>query len=528
MSVGDPAYPSPIAENDGPGRDASDYDGFPYLSLPIAYTHPATLGALATLHGLDAPAAEPARVLELGGASGGNLIPMAARFPRSRFVGIDLSSRQIADGRRRIAGLGLGNIELIEADLANTGSARGHFDYVICHGVFSWVPGHVQDAILRVIEASLADNGIAAVSYNVLPGWHLRSPVRDILRSQVGSTGTPRERVERARAVLETLQTATAGGFAFGQIIRAEAARLLRMPGSYVLGEFLTEHNAPCSFGDFMERAGRHGLSFLCEADLDADARELLAPGMRRRIAELAVQDPMAAAALLDQYGGRPFRRSLLVKASAARAIHAPKPADLRHLHVSMRLERTPPAPGETASFKDARGRRLGTRGAAVAHAMSRLADAWPGTLPVAELASGQEGPRVARVLMSLIHEGRAEPSLLALCVGRKDAARPVAWPLARAEAAFGLPSVTGLRHVAVHLSKMGRAITARLDGTMDRAVLAQWLAGEIAADRGRFHETEGPASWRDEQALLAIARRHVDETIGHLASGAVLLPEPR
>ncbi|MGO4816574.1 methyltransferase regulatory domain-containing protein, partial [Cupriavidus sp. 2MCAB6] len=114
-----------------------------------------------------------------------------------------------------------------------------------------------------------------------------------------------------------------------------------------------------------MERAGRHGLSFLCEADLDADARELLAPGMRRRIAELAVQDPMAAAALLDQYGGRPFRRSLLVKASAARAIHAPKPADLRHLHVSMRLERTPPAPGETASFKDARGRRLGTRGAA-------------------------------------------------------------------------------------------------------------------------------------------------------------------
>ncbi|GAU81409.1 class I SAM-dependent methyltransferase [Bosea sp. BIWAKO-01] len=524
MSAGDPADPSPVAERAGPGGDASDYDDFPYLSLPIAYTYPATLGALATLHGLDAPAAEPARVLELGCASGGNLIPMAARFPCSRFVGIDLSSRQIADGRRRIAGLGLGNIELIEADLANTGSARGHFEYVICHGVFSWVPGHVQDAILRMIEASLADNGIAAVSYNVLPGWHLRSPVRDILCSQVGNRGTPRERVERARAVLETLRSATAGGFAFGQIMRAEAARLLRMPGSYLLGEFLAEHNAPCSFGDFMERAGRHGLGFLCEADLDADARELLAPGMRGRIAELAVQEPMRAGALLDQYGGRPFRRSLLVKAGAARAIRAPTLADLRHLHVSMRLERMAPAAGGTASFKDARGRRLGTRCAAVAQALFRLAEAWPGTLPVTELAAGGEGTKVARVLMSLIQEGRAELSLLALSVGREDASRPVAWPLARAEAAFGLPSVTGLRHVAVHLTKMGRAITARLDGTMDRAALAQWLAGEIAADQGQFHETGEPASWSNEQELLAMARRHIDETIAHLASGSVLL----
>jgi len=92
-----------------PGRD---YNLLPYLSLPAAFTQPAHLGALAALHGLQAPVAEQARVLELGCASGGNLIPLAARFPGARFLGLDLSQRQINDGQRRIAALGLDNIVL--------------------------------------------------------------------------------------------------------------------------------------------------------------------------------------------------------------------------------------------------------------------------------------------------------------------------------------------------------------------------------------------------------------------------------
>ena len=53
------------------------------------------------------------RVLELGCAGGGNLIPMALTMPDAKFVGVDLSAVQVAQGQKLIADLGLTNIRLL-------------------------------------------------------------------------------------------------------------------------------------------------------------------------------------------------------------------------------------------------------------------------------------------------------------------------------------------------------------------------------------------------------------------------------
>jgi len=182
-----------------------DYNLLPYTSMPFAYTQPAHLAAIATLFGLEAPAADRARVLEIGCASGGNIIPLAARFPNTRFLGIDLAQRHIDEGRRRIAALGLANVELRQGDLTQVAFAGEQFDYVVCHGVFSWVPRAAQDAIFRVCGETLATNGVAAISYNVFPGWHMRRIVRDICLHHVGKEGPPRQRVAGARRLLEEI-----------------------------------------------------------------------------------------------------------------------------------------------------------------------------------------------------------------------------------------------------------------------------------------------------------------------------------
>ena len=66
----------------------------------------------ARLHRLvPAPVGE-CRVLEIGCAAGGNLIPMAAALPRSRFLGIDFSAVQVRVGTADVAALGLANVEL--------------------------------------------------------------------------------------------------------------------------------------------------------------------------------------------------------------------------------------------------------------------------------------------------------------------------------------------------------------------------------------------------------------------------------
>src|SRR5262245_30879492 len=143
--------------------DAGDYDALPYPSMPFAYTQPSHLAALARVYGLEAPPAEDARVLELGCASGGNIIPLAARFPKAHFLGIDLSSRQVEAGNRRAAALGLGNIDIRQGDLAEIRLRGQTFDYVICHGVFSWVPQAAQDAILQLCADTLSPNGLAVI-----------------------------------------------------------------------------------------------------------------------------------------------------------------------------------------------------------------------------------------------------------------------------------------------------------------------------------------------------------------------------
>ena len=87
-------------------------------------------------------------------------------LPRCRAV-----ARQADDGRATIATLQLGNIELRQGDITELGEKDGIFDYIICHGVFSWVPPPVQDKILELCTRNLAPQGVAYVSYNTYPGW---------------------------------------------------------------------------------------------------------------------------------------------------------------------------------------------------------------------------------------------------------------------------------------------------------------------------------------------------------------------
>ena len=137
---------------------------------------------LAALFGMDPPEISSARVLELGCASGGNLIPHAVSYPQAQFVGVDLSHRQVVQGQSEITALNLKNIEIRHASITELEPGKEKFDYVICHGVFSWVPDVVQDHILELCHANLTPNGVAYISYNTYPGWHMRGMVRDMMQ----------------------------------------------------------------------------------------------------------------------------------------------------------------------------------------------------------------------------------------------------------------------------------------------------------------------------------------------------------
>jgi SAM-dependent methyltransferase len=504
-----------------------DYDDLPYPSMPFAYTQPAHLAALAMLHGLEAPPADRSRVLELGCASGGNIIPLAARFPRARFVGVDLSARHIRDGRRRIEQLSLANIELRQADLASASFVEERFDYIICHGVFSWVPPATRDAIFRICRDVLAPNGLAFISYNVLPGWHLRNVIRDICIHHADPSDAPRERVAQARRALAEIAASANPAEPYGLILRNEAERLGRLPAAYLLGEFLAASNAPMLFSAFAERARAHNLSYLCEVDLGASVAETAIPGAESTKA-LGADARLLREQSNDFVSGRPFRRSVLVHTEQEARILSPPAAErLRSLHFAARLVRQPGTVG-TFHYKDARDRSIRTTDAAVDLAFMRLAEAFPSTLSLDVLAAPGNGRsdqaavdetaadremRVCRALLSLLASGQATASTLPLRVGRQDTDRPELWPLARIEAASGQPWLTSLSHEAVPRQGLPTDLLSDLDGTRDRSV----LQARLIAERRSTMQNQSASSLQTEAA------GYLDRALEKLALHALL-----
>lgn len=515
----------------GPPAGA-DYDALPYISMPLAWAQPARLAAMAVLHGLDPPTAGEARVLELGCASGGHIIALAARFPAARFTGIDLGRRHVEDAARRIAALGLTNVAVRQGDIAEANFAGERFDIIVCHGVLSWVPPRAQEAIFRICRDHLADRGLAVVSYNVLPGWHQRRIIRDICLEHAGEEGTPRERVARVREILKALSAAANPADPYGHLLRAEAQRLATVPGSYILGEFLSTHNEPLSFRDFLARASAFGLRFLAECDLPSSSPEGLAPAAAKRIRALAGGDALKLQHLTDVFSGRPFRRSILVpEAQARRALPAPSAERLPLLHMAacLRLDEVRSQPG-AAVFVDQQRHTVTIREEAVRDAFVRLGAGYPATAPVAELVAEARDraarQRMLRALLRLVETGRATLSTMPLAVGRASAARPCVWPVARAEAAGGeQPWVTSLAHAPVLLNPVLRFLVPLMDGSRERAELAVRLAEALRRGEVQAPEARDDAASADPGRLWAKAEDLVSRGLEYLAVNGVLEP---
>lgn len=500
-----------MSTSDSTLRD--DYDALPYVSMPITYSQPSHLAAQARLFGVDAPPAKTASVLEIGAASGGNIIPLAVRFPAARFLGIDLAETHVALGQRRIADLGLTNVTLVHGDIAHAALGATTFDYVICHGVFSWAPEAARRGILKVCSDTLGRNGIAAISYNVFPGWHARNVIRDICLEHTRGSASPREKVAAVRALLAQLAEASSEGDPYGLILRTEAARLSARPASYILGELLAASNDPFHARDFIRQAGEFGLAYLCEADLMSSLPEFLAPKAAANVRKLAGDDRLAVEHYADVFSGRTFRRSLLVR--AGQAASQPAPERLAGLHVAANLKAT------RQGLADSRDRPLKVDDPAVLAALTRLANAYPASVPISDLVSTPRDPVIA-ALYRLAGRGRASLSALPLRVGAADQARPRVWDVARADALSGQPWVTSLQHTPVLVSPVLRALVPLMDGNADRAGLVRALTAALRDGLVSAADLPEGSQGNDQEQRVASA---LDSLVTYCARSGLLEP---
>lgn len=247
----------------------AEYNAVPYQSFPFSHTHPSHLFTLAKLFGLHPTPIEKAKVLELGCASGGNLIPMAYRFPHSTFLGIDLAEKQVDEGIKQISDLKLKNIELRHQSILHFTEKEGKFDYIICHGVYSWVDDHVKEKILQICRENLSSNGVAYVSYNTLPGWNMINSIRELMAWHTKNIQDPPTKALQARSVLKFISDGLSEDKSpYAEVLRNEVALLSKQSDNYLLHDHLSSFNQPIYFYQFIEQANAQKLSYLSDAFL--------------------------------------------------------------------------------------------------------------------------------------------------------------------------------------------------------------------------------------------------------------------
>ena len=517
------------------------YDQVPYPASPFAQTHPQRLATIATLFGVSAPPVDSCRVLEIGCAQGGNIVPMAEQLPNSQFVGFDLSAKQIDAAQQFAAVAKLDNVQLLKMDVLDVPDDMGAFDYILCHGVYSWVPSSVQEAILALCKNHLQTNGVAYVSYNTYPGWHLRGMIRDMMAYHTRKLTDPEQRIAQARALLQFLAGNADAKTAYGMLLKGELDILLNHSDSYLFHEHLEEVNDPVYFFQLAERLDKLGLQYLGEASMPSMWTGHLPSQVAATIQNVA-GDLIQMEQYMDFVRNRTFRQSLLCHAE----VHVDrqlKPCSLQSMFLASSLvaEDTSAELHTTTPLRFQHrhsGQSLTTSNPMMKAAVTFLSSVWPTWVPfdqvciqaqreigTAAVLGAQEhddlvdylGRSFLECYVSDLIEIRTAPSRF-----RTDLAqRPIASRVARAQAGMSAKLVTNLRHEQLPIDEFCRQVLLHLDGTVTREHLLQKVRDLIQRGVLKISMPEPSA-----QHIEAIVESTTDQALAFLAANAFLLDD--
>jgi methyltransferase-like protein/SAM-dependent methyltransferase len=488
---------------------------------------PDRLHVVATLFGLSAAPPEKSRVLEIGCAEGVHLAALAVLAPGSRHLGVDLDERAVAKGTETISTLGLDNLSLECTDFRELARRSERYDYVIAHGVYSWVPRQVRDALLSVVRDLLDERGVAYVSFNALPGSHARNMVRDLVLPHVHGLTDSRERIQRAREVAkELLRLPTQPGSAFA-LLRAELEHFSRASESLVHHDYLAETNESVTVTTFVEHLEEHGLEYIADAGT-LDCSPLAGHPLASTL-DAGTEGRLERLAQLDRLEMRRFRQAVVCrKGASSRNLDFARASSLWFTSSAEPAARGAMQGTEPVRFKCVSGLELETTVPSIKFALYELGRVWPAALRLDDLAqraaehlgSTLNPEELSRLLLDSAASVAVRAFARAPRAARTLPSKPAATALARLEATTG-SEVTNLHHEPVKIEvAFHRALLALLDGTRSHDALSHALADAIEARHLAVPGIEPGARSRWEGLL----GREVEAGLNRLARYALLV----
>ena len=445
------------------------YDRVKYPSALYRTTHPEHLAALARLHGLAAADPRHARTLEIAGGDGLNVLAMGAALPDARFVSIDLATVPVARGRALAAAAGMTNVRIEAADIIEAAeSFAGEFDYVVAHGLYAWVPPAVQEATLRLIDRVLAPEGVSFISYNALPGCHLRMAVREMLAYELDGMAQGADRMRQARAILQDFARARQGDGPSETALRDTARLMLDKNPDSLFHDELGECYYPKALHQMAAEAAQHNLAYLTESQAGGLFHGL--PG--EDIDDGAVVRRAQTADFRDVCF---FHQSLFVRPGRnPRRVADPALVGTLLAGTASGLRRA-----SDTLFTVGKG-EFEVGDARLASFLEETIRAVPARLPLAWVA---EAPEYCEPILQLVNRGILELHSLPFPGTLQPGEHPRAHALLHALIAEGETRLFSLDHRLMDIPEEGpRRFLSLLDGTRDRAALAaEWEAAGMA-----------------------------------------------
>ncbi|MDE1554603.1 MULTISPECIES: class I SAM-dependent methyltransferase [Comamonas] len=227
--------------------DAAYVHDVPYPAHFHRETMPAWLCATLTAMGLKSPdLTRPYTYLDLGCGSGLNTLIAAATNPLGQFLGIDIHPGAIAQARARAQALGMHNLRYECLDFAaatQSPAALPACDFMVCHGVYSWIAPPQRQALRQLVQQRLKPGGVFYLAYMSQPGSSAMAATQKLLH--LATQPLPGSSADQARAGVAWLQHLTQQGlghFVEQPRLVQEIDRLAALDADYLAHELLNPH----------------------------------------------------------------------------------------------------------------------------------------------------------------------------------------------------------------------------------------------------------------------------------------------
>jgi len=277
-------------------------------------TTPSWLGLAGLLTGHRPPdLTRPFRYADLGCGAGFTTVAVAAACAEAEVWGFDFNPGHVETARRLAARAGLGNVTFIEASFADLARrADGdlpEFDFIVAHGVLSWVSAENRRHVIELIGRRLRPGGLAYLGYNTMTGWASMVPIRSLMRML--AEGRSDLAIPGILDILDRIKQAGARYFELHQhSLDRQLALMRKFDARYLAHEYLSEDWHPLMFADVAELMAEAKCTFIGSAELSDNVDTLSLPaGFLPLVAE--AEDVYVKETLRDIGRAQTFRRDI-------------------------------------------------------------------------------------------------------------------------------------------------------------------------------------------------------------------------